>query len=332
MLLPHHLGLELIPLHPLIAKHVPEMTGEIYYLHPNVFQVFSPSQRKNIPQTIDALGKLGIQEFYVKEKDFLLVQELVYQKHQEATRKLSVGEAQKRGDDFMLAMQMSLAVLYEDFHHHQLLSLIYQTTPSFVLYLQLHKSKIPDFYHSIQNRMGHFIYKQPLLSSLFLVYFCQVTHLFDERELQDLFVVSLLKDIGMSLVPRSAWDKTQLEANDELALSSHATNSVHLLKERTPIPKSGLHIVEHHHFHNDVVRNFLADGILNEHDDLFLGIETSLVAIADLIAAMHSSRPFRPAYPLSTIKKIVSLIMNKNYPKETKLLLDFMNYFFKYTD
>ncbi len=93
--------------------------------------------------------------------------------------------------------------------------------------------------------------------------------------------------------------------------------------------KSQLHIIEHHHFQNELVRKIINDNKLTDSSqDVIQGFETMIVATADLITAMTSERPYRPKYPIETVQKIVQKLIQENYPAESKMQLTFLRNFF----
>jgi hypothetical protein len=103
-----------------------------------------------------------------------------------------------------------------------------------------------------------------------------------------------------------------------------------LLKEHLPLNKSQLHIIEQHHFQNELVRKIITDTkSANENmEEIIQGFETMVVAISDLIVAMFSERPYRPKYPAEIVQKVVKTLCDNNYPSETKMLTNFIRNFY----
>ena len=281
------------------------------------------------PVELEQLYKKGHDQFFVTEVDFAKIKTLMFQKLQESTRRLSIGDALESGSNYLNILMQNISILYEDYHNQSLLSLIYQTVPSFTIYLQANTKTIPDLYRNISNARTHYLFKQPILSSLFLVAFITRYNIFSSRETQDLFLISILKDLGMCFLPRDSWDKKDLDTYQQEALNKHTLNSVQLLKDRIPIHQSGLHIIEHHHFHNDTVRKFLKNQTIEQDQSLVHGIETTITALSDLVTAMHSPRPYRLPYHVDVIKKITHLILKEHYAEEDRMLIRFINHFFE---
>lgn len=328
MKLEHQIGLLVTPVSIRQFYCLTYLFEDAYiYKEGHYLKIFDAEKSINTKE-IDKLSIQGILVIYVGAKDFLEIKTKLYANLQEATRKLSIGDAIVSGQDYVSSLLENLALLYEDYHDQGLLALIYHTAPSFCQYLQNNKKNIGTLYKHVIKSNQQYIFKQPILSSLFLAMYLAENNLFNPKEAQDIFVLSLLKDIGMCFVPRHSWNKKVLDPYEQEALSLHAINSVQLLKDRIPIHPTGLQIIEHHHFQNDSVRNFLQNKKMEQDQQLIHGIETAIIALTDLIVAMNTHRPYRKTYPISVIKKVVSLIMKDLYPIEEKSLIKFVDFFF----
>lgn len=328
MTMQHQVGLNLVPISVQQLLIMERSIGQVFINTKGVYRAIFDPLTIIKPVEIEQFHKKGITQFYVTEEDFSQIKNLMYQRLQDATRKLSVGDALESGTHYLFTLIQNLSLLYEDYHNQKLLSLIFHTSPSFTIYLQSNKKIISHLYRVVSEDRSHYLFKQPVLSSLFLTAFITQYNIFSPREVQDLFLISLLKDLGMCFLPREAWDTKGLDSFQQEALNKHTQNSVQLLKDRIPIHQSGLHIIEHHHFHNDTVRTFLKDQKVEQDPTLVHGIETTVTALSDLVCAMYSPRPYRNAYPVDVIKKITHLILKDNYTEEDKLLSKFIDHFF----
>lgn len=328
MSMPHQVGLNLVPVSIQQLLIIERTQGQIYINTNGVYKAVFESQSLIKPIDLDQLYKKGYSQFFVTEEDFVQIKNLLFQRLQDVTRKLSLGDALVSGNNYLNYLILNLSVLYEDYHNQNLLSLIYQTVPSFTIYLQSNKKVVSELYKNISNERVHYLFKQPILSSLFLTAFVTQYNIFSARETQDLFLISVLKDLGMCFLPREAWDMKELDSYQQEALNKHTLNSVQLLKDRIPIHHSGLHIIEHHHFHNDTVRKYLKEQKVEQDQSLVHGIETTITSLSDLVTAMHSPRPYRKAYPTEIIKKITHLILKDHYTEEDKILIKFIDHFF----
>lgn len=328
MTMPHQVGLNLVPVTIQQLLVIERTIGQIFINSKGTYKSIFDAHSVIKPIEIEQQYKNGITHFFTTEDDFNQIKNIMFQRLQDATRKLSVGDALESGVHYLLILLQNMSLLYEDYQNQKLLSLIFQTSPSFTIYLNANKKIIRELYKAVSADRTHYLFKQPVLSSLFLTGFITQHNVFSEREVQDLFIISLVKDLGMCFLPREAWDKSNLDSYQQEALNKHTQNSVQLLKDRIPIHQSGLHIIEHHHYHNDTVRTFLKDQKIEQDNTLIHGIETTIIAMSDLIAAMHSPRPYRKPYQLDLIKKITHLILKENYVEEDKILIKFIDQFF----
>lgn len=326
--MPHQVGLDLVPASIEQILVLERSKGQIFVNANGIFRPIIEANAAVKPIEIEQHYKRGNVQFFVHEEDFKQIKSMMFNKLQEATRRLSIGDALESGTNYLTCLLQNLSLLYEDYHNQKLLSLIYQTAPSFTIYLQANKKIITELYLAVCKERTHYLFKQPILSSLFLTSFIIKYNIFSTREIQDLFLISVLKDLGMCFLPRDAWDKRNLDNYQQEALNKHAQNSVQLLRDRIPIHHSGLYIVEHHHFHNDTVRKYLKEQKIEQDQTLVHGIETTITAMADLVCAMYSPRPYRKAYSIDTIKKVTHLVLRDLYPEEDKLLIKFIDHFF----
>jgi len=329
MLLPHQIGLKLTPISKSQLSRIQKIQGELFIKNDNLFERIATANTVLDSKNLEKYIQNDLNEFFIESKDYDFIKDVFFRDLQETTRKLSVGDAKERGRDYVLILLENLSLLYHEHFDQQLLSLIYQTTPSYCSYLLHNKNLIPYFYKKIDRSQMHFIYKQPVLSSLFLLSFLFESLILNHKESQDLFILSLIKDLGMCFLPKSAWGKRNLDKFEQEALNLHAINSVQLLKDRLPLQLSALNLIENHHFYNDAVRDILTDQKEYLQNNLSQGIETSFIALSDLIVAMKSLRPYRSSYSNDIIIKVVSRLMRDQYKIEELALTRYIQHFFQ---
>ena len=63
--------------------------------------------------------------------------------------------------------------------------------------------------------------------------------------------------------------------------------------------------------------------------EMIYGIESTLVAVFDIMVAMMSDRPYRKGISLYQALEVVKKMMADDYPQEFKALVVFMKQFFK---
>ncbi|MDH4467113.1 MAG: hypothetical protein QE271_03575 [Bacteriovoracaceae bacterium] len=325
----NQLGLTLSPVSFQQLTLLAKCLSDVYTHHEGTFvKVFEGDQKIN-PKVLSAWRQKGIYQFFVAKDDQKKIYEMAYKNFQEVTRQLSIGQPLEKGTIFLTQLGDLLNMLYDDYQNEELLRLIFHTSQSFYYYLEQNSNLIRLHYGTVARLPISFYFKQPILSSLFMIGFLLEYQIAGSRENVDLFSVSLLKDVGMSLVPRDSWNKKVLDQTDRLCLDKHSNHSVMLLREHLPLNKSQLHIIEHHHFQNELVRKIINDDkSINSSQDVIQGFETMIVAISDLVAAMTSERPYRPKYPSEVVQNVIKSLTQINYPTETKMLINFFRNFY----
>jgi HD-GYP domain-containing protein (c-di-GMP phosphodiesterase class II) len=192
------------------------------------------------------------------------------------------------------------------------------------------KKHQPYFFHSLARENFHFTLSQPMLSSVLLLSFLQSIHLFHDKEVENLFLTSYLKDIGVSMIPDAKYDLKTLTPKDKELFANHADFSYELLEGRVPLSKNYLNIIKHHHFLNDRLKG-LGDkdrkGFAD--NEMIMGIESTLVAVFDILVAMTNDRPYRKGLSLYQSLEVIKKMMADEYPQEFKALVVFLKQFFK---
>jgi hypothetical protein len=219
--------------------------------------------------------------------------------------------------------------LYQNPHNDDLLMLQFQSSQNLSKFLLENKKFLPYYYQSLTRENFHFTLAQPMLSSLMLLSFLQSTHLFHDKEVENLFLASYLKDIGLSLIPDEKYDIKSLGDRDKELFADHADFSFDLLEGRIPLSKNYLTIIKHHHFLNDRLKDLATGDKKKKDQDLVLGIESTLVAVFDIIVAMTSPRPYRKALSLYQALEIIKKMMADDYPQEFRALVVFLKQFYK---
>jgi HD-GYP domain-containing protein (c-di-GMP phosphodiesterase class II) len=169
-----------------------------------------------------------------------------------------------------------------------------------------------------------------MLSSLLLISFLQAIHLFNEKEIENLFLTSYFKDIGFSMIPDDIYDIKSLTSRDQNLFANHANFSFDLLEGRTPLSKNYLTIIKHHHFMNEKMKEILSkDKRYKREPEVILGLESTLVAVFDILVAMTHDRPYRKGISLYQALEVIKKMMVDDYPQEFKALVIFLRQFFK---
>lgn len=126
------------------------------------------------------------------------------------SRSLSIGNSLNNAKKLCFLLSINLKYIYQDPTNDELLTIQVQSAVNFAKYLSMNERHHNELYQEVLEHDFHYIYAQPLISSLLLLGFLSNNRLFNPKEIETLFLTSYLKDIGMSLIPLKKWNKTEL--------------------------------------------------------------------------------------------------------------------------
>lgn len=326
--------------HRLSLKLKSILVGELYLakrLKHSVFifknGLFHPViQEGSVPtkDQINALIKNNLREVYVFPDDIEDIKKNLESALTKVTRSLSVGDPLENGTKDLKLLSLNLGGLYENPHNDELLMLQFQSTQNLSKFLLENRKLQPFFYQNLVRENFHFTLSQPMLSSMLMLSFLQSIHLFHDKEVENLFLASYLKDIGIAMIPDDKYDLKTLTTRDQELFANHADFSFDLLEGRIPLSKNYLTIIKHHHFLNDKMKELLSkDRKKKTEPDLIFGIESTLVAVFDILVAMTSERPYRKGMSLYHSLELIKKMMADDYPQEFRALVVFLKQFYK---
>jgi hypothetical protein len=279
---------------------------------------------------INTLIKNSHREVYIYPDDILDIKKNLETALIKVTRSLSVGDPVENGTKDMKLLSLNLGGLYENPHNDELLMLQFQSSQNLSKFLMDNKKYQPYFFQNLIRENFHFTLSQPMLSSVLLLSFLQSIHLFHDKEVENLFLASYLKDIGISMIPGDKYDLKTLTTKDQELFANHADFSFDLLEGRVPLSKNYLTIIKHHHFLNDKMKELLQkDKKKKGEPDIIFGIESTLVSVFDILVAMTSDRPYRKGMSLYQSLELIKKMMADDYPQEFKALVVFLKQFYK---
>ena len=326
--------------HRLSLKLKPILVGELYlarklkhpvYIFRNGF--FYPVINEDSVPTkdqINALIKNSHREVYVYKDDVQEIKKNLETALIKVTRSLSVGDPLENGTKDLKLLSLNLSGLYQNPHSDELLMLQFQSTQNLSKFLLENKKYQPYFYQNLIRENFHFTLSQPMLSSVLLLSFLQAIHLFHDKEIENLFLSSYLKDIGISMIPGDKYDLKSLTSRDQELFANHADFSFELLEGRIPLSKNYLTIIKHHHFLNDKMKEMVSKDRKKMKDpEIVFGLESTLVAVFDILVAMTSERPYRRGMSLYQSLELIKKMMADEYPQEFKALVVFLKQFYK---
>jgi len=326
--------------HRLSLKLRPILVGELYLArklkHPVfIFKngVFSPVVNEGFlpsKDQINGLIKNFHREVYVYPEDIQEIKNNLESALIKVTRSLSVGDPIENGTKDLKLLSLNLGGLYQNLHNDELLMLQFQSTQNLSKFMLDNKKYQPLFFQNLIRENFHFTLSQPMLSSVLLLSFLQSIHLFHDKEVENLFLASYFKDIGIAMIPGDKYDLKTLTTRDQELFANHADFSFDLLEGRIPLSKNYLTIIKHHHFLNDKMKEFLLkDKKKKKEPEIIFGIESTLVSVFDILVAMTSDRPYRKRMSLYQSLELIKKMMADDYPQEFKALVIFLKQFYK---
>ena len=140
---------------------------------------------------------------------------------------------------------------------------------------------------------------------------------YKEEELEDVHRIALLHDIGKISIKNEILNKPGKLTDDEFEImKSHALNGYEILKDITAMPNLALGAGYHHERYDGkgYPRGLKGDEI---------PLIAQIIAVADCLDAMTSTRPYRKAMPLSKSLGIIQEISGTQLnPEVVKVLMD----------
>lgn len=325
--------------HRLALKLRPILVGELFLArklkHPvYIFKngLFYPVVHEGtLPskEIINALIRNSYREVYLYQEDILEIKNNLEGALIKVTRSLSVGDPLENGSKDLKLLTLNLGGLYHNPHHDEKLMLQFQSTQNLSKFLLENKKHQNAFFHTLSKENFHFTLSQPILSSLLLLSFLQAIHLFHDKEIENLFLASYMKDIGFGMIQEDKYDLKVLTPRDQQLFANHAEFSYDLLEGRVPLSKNYLTIIKHHHFLNDKLKDIISKEKTYKEHDMILGIESMLVSVFDILVAMTSDRPYRKGTSIFNALEIIKKMMSDDYPQEFKALVVFLKQFYK---
>lgn len=313
------LTLELRPIGIKKMIYLKNVPGDIFAFEN---KLFARVLKKNDPIGKEILVKLLEQKhhtLYVSHDTYNEIQNIINTYLIKMTRTLSQGDPNKKAPAQMNLMTINMANIYENTGNSELLKMQHQSSILFGKFLIDHNSNIDNYYRSFVTQGHHYTLTQPMLSSLLLIGFLAKYHLFSLPELENLYLTSYFKDVGMGLLASERFDHHTAEKEDKDYISQHAQKSVEVLRGRIPLEENQLNLIAHHH------------EIINkpEIDNVTYGFESLIVSITDIITAMLSERPYRQKFTLYETLEYIKNILGDRYFSEFKLLVHYLRNFFK---
>ena len=140
---------------------------------------------------------------------------------------------------------------------------------------------------------------------------------FDEDELDNIYYIALLHDVGKINISDAILNKPgKLDDEERDIIKTHTTNGAQILKDFSSVP----HIVEGARYHHERYDGKgYPEGLSGEQ----IPLVARIIGVADAFDAMNSDRCYRKAYPMEKIVKELKEGAGKQFdPKVVKVMLE----------
>ncbi|MBT3236661.1 MAG: hypothetical protein HN353_11960 [Bdellovibrionales bacterium] len=241
------------------------------------------------------------------------------------SRSVSQGDPEKKIKRHLNLLTVNMHHLYRADLDDHTLRIQFQSARNLAQFL-LDKPKLlkPIFHHYRQQMGHHYLYSQPILSSLALMGVLRESRQFTDKEIENLFITSFFKDVGMSLISGHSLQDNHYQQN---IFSDHPANSHDILKDRVPLAGTFLSIIKNHHPFAPAILHDVNDPNHQESRDdqqqFIVGSETALISAVDIICAMISERPYRNQLTLLDALEELKKVMQGRFPAEFRLLVSY---------
>lgn len=215
--------------------------------------------------------------------------------------------------DFLGTFFHNLHQLYQEPFDSELMEIFYQASFGPIQTLMTNMDYLAYLYFYGERLNYPYHLKQPILSSILLLAFLAHTRQFSQKEMENLYVVSMLKDVGVCFWPTVLFSKNKLLPHEQELIHNHPLDSLRIVSNRVPLSSNYLKILSNHHLQEEQIH----------------GIETQLISLCDKVVAIIQGRPYQKGGDLFHALGIVKSALPAQYNQEYKLFVLFMQIFFR---
>jgi len=297
-----------------------------YYQGNEYIQVLGSDEGIN-PNFISDFAQNYSTEIFVHDEDFDYINSKLKDELTKLTRSLSIGNIKKNAIKQTNYLSMQMENLYKDPFNDETLTSQFQNSKNLSALLIGNKDIHKAVFENIKKSKYHYTHTQPLLSSVLLLSFAQSLNLFNNNELEELFLTSYFKDIGMSFIPREKFEQSHLNEFDKILFAKHVENSMLLLEGRVPFKSNHLNLIKNHHFLNYKIQALVSDQSAPVPTKFLIGVESILLSSIDVLVAMISDRPYRE--PVTSFEALALLkdVISDEYPQEFRSMVIYIKNF-----
>lgn len=279
-------------------------------------------------QIVTDFAKTYGKEIYIDERDFDRIKDQTRSELTKLSRSLSVGPIKKNALKQTNLLSMQMENLYRNPFDDNILTTQFQSSKNLSGLLLNNKELSKDLFHNLSQSSYHYTIAQPLLSSIIYLSFIETIGGFNEKEIQNLFLTSYFKDIGMSLIPKELFEKKELTPEEKQLFSEHASSSREILDQRIPLSDAYLNMIKNHHFLNEKVFSLIDKKAQTNSSEFMTGIESTMMSSLDILVAMTHERPYRKAMSPFEALELLKKLLSDEYPQEFKALVIFLKKFY----
>lgn len=325
----NNLTLHLLPISIRDLFYFQFSPATIFYI--NKEKIFQEIYKKNSPinrESLNFIIKKTDGNIFIDSYEYEEIKILQQENLRKTIRSISMSKNSKNIKKLINLLSLNLKYLYQNPQSDTQLNLQYQSIISTFNLIIENEDVIPFIIQETYKQKHYYIITQPFISSLNLLSFLLKQNFYNKKEMENLFITSYFKDIGMSSIPFESYQGIIKTEREKKLFSNHPNISVKYLFGRLPLNLNSLNIIKYHHSYHSLIDKDLEEIKQKSNESIILGFETLLVSVMDIIAGMTSNRPFRETKSLFESLIVIKKIMIKDYPKEFTVLVNFFKRFF----
>ncbi len=321
-----HLALNLTPFTIRELFNIPTTPCDVYIFKDGKFQHSLYRGTYVANDTLKEMIEDGHTIVFASHAQRVELKELQQEILRQTTRSFSMGDSYQNCKDQLNLITINMRYLFEDPTDDNTINLQYQSLKVLANYLIQNPKKHEALYRYFSSQGHHYIFAQPMLSSIFLVGILKTSQLYNNKDIENFFITSYFKDIGMSAIPIEKYDKQNLSEMDKTLLAKHPVISSRILQGRIQLSPAHMKVIENHHTFS-ILDKYDTEGQYSKNLTV-VGFETIMVNICDIVAAMISPRPYREALTIFDALEKVRTHIGKDYPHEFKIIINYFRNFF----
>lgn len=305
---------------------------DIYGVRNGLFEIIIKKKSSISKDMIKNMIAKKQYQIFIKNNDADLLLNAQQENLRKVTRSLSVGDSIKN-----CKLQMNLLTIHMEFLYQQptdddRLSLQFQSARNLCSFLIENIKSHKKLYQEYLKQKHHYIFAQPMISSLFVIGVAQTSRLYNKKELESLFLTSYLKDIGMSVIPTEKYSEKNLTDEEKKNFMHHPEHSISILKGRVPLSENYLNIIANHHAFSLLQKE--TDYLVNENSEIsdyssqiVSGTETVFINCMDILAALITGRPYQDPIKLFDALDFIRVLISDSYSQEFKVMVNYFKSF-----